>query len=295
MNNTQKNIKKKFSYPDDRTKNVKIIDTISRIIAVILGCLLLINANSLLKGGGYDDTKIVPLFGLADSRIAESYMKPEIPDESVVFIKVALSYSVGDVVQYCDKDQKTNPVSQIIEVNGSNYVLKGTSQDTEVVATEDMMVGKVIGHNTFLYNFFGWYHTALGAVSTAFLSFLFLCLGDILMIKKRKAALMEKREEQKKKEERKKRAEAYQAQKAAEQGLRKTNAQLKAEGFDVAVLPESVEEEAELVDTALLKEEKRQEKIEKEKKEIEDEMKKLQEQMKKEEEEFRKSKEKKGK
>lgn len=254
--------REKFVYPDDRTKTVKIIDTICRIVAVILSILFILNVHTLMRGGGYEDRKIVPLFGMANSRVEESYMKPEIPDQSVIICKTTASVDEGDVVQYYDGEG--NPVSRVVKVSEETVTLKGDSQDREVTVPREDVHGEVVFHTTSGYGFMGWYRTALGAVTTVVLTIFLLSFGDILMIKKRKAALEERRAAQAKKE----------------------NMKLKKQAKKDAYISEL----GNIEDKSATAKAKKQEKIEKDKEVIAKDMKELQEKMKAEEEEFNRKK-----
>lgn len=266
----RKTKKKKIIYPDDRTPAIKKIDLAARILAVLLGCLVLLNTHSLLQGGGYEDSRIVPFFGFAMSRMEDSSVKSEIPDRSLVFIRTAADFQDGEFVQYRDEKSRRHPVGKIRNIDGIHYTLEREDQKENVTADRERIDGKVIGHTQVLYDFFGWYRTALGAVTTAFISILLLSLGDILMFKKRRAALLLKKEEQKKRNEKKKRAEEHRLQQIEERRLQK-------EAF------------TEIEDKTEERKEKRRAKLERERQEIAEEMKEMREQMRKEEEEFKRA------
>lgn len=68
-----------------------------------MSLLFFANVHVLVRGGGYDDTKIVTVFGLASSKLESQIMEPEIEAKSAVFTKVQSSYEEGDVVQYFDR------------------------------------------------------------------------------------------------------------------------------------------------------------------------------------------------
>ncbi len=196
---------KKRKYADDRTPTVKKIDRVCKVLAFVLAALLIANVHVLVGGGGYDDTEIVPVLGIADSKVETDVMEPEIKAKSAVFTKTNGSYEEGDVVQYFDG--KYNPVRRIIEISEDEktYTLLGDNEatsDSVKVKAEDIR-GKVIFSSKSLYGFMKVYHTTLGAAITMVISMLLIVMGDILMFKKRKAALKERREAQARKEARK--------------------------------------------------------------------------------------------
>ena len=170
-------------YEDDRTPAVKKIDAVCRVLAIILSLFFFLNVHVLIKGGGYNDEKVVPFMGIAASKVETDAMEPDIPAKSGIITWVKGSYQVGDPVQYTVDD--TNPVSRV----------KSVSEDGETEVSEDDIVGKVIFSSQGYYKFLKIYNTALGAALTVVLSFILLFMSDILMFRKRKAALKEKRAE----------------------------------------------------------------------------------------------------
>ena len=149
----------------------------------MLSLLFFANVHVLVRGGGYDDTKIVTVFGLASSKLESQIMEPEIKAKSAVFTKVQSSYKEGDIVQYFDGEY--NPVRRVIDVSddGKTYTVVGDNE-----SASDAVKIKA---------------TALGAAITVLISFILLMMSDILMYRKRKAKLQAKREAQAKKEARK--------------------------------------------------------------------------------------------
>lgn len=193
---------KRKQYADDRTPFVKKVDKVCKVLAVILAIMFFANAHVLFRGGGYDDTTIVPVFGFASSTTDSAVMEPEIEAKSALFTKSKDSYEVGDIVQYFDGEY--NPVRRVTEVSadGQTYTVVGDnepSSDAVEVKAEDIS-GAVFWSSTFLYGFIDFYVTALGAAITVLLSFIMLMMSDFLMFRKRKAELMAKREAQEKKE-----------------------------------------------------------------------------------------------
>lgn len=268
--------KGKVIYPDDRTKTVRIIDNIAKIIAVILSMLVLVNTNSLLKGGGYEDSKVVPTFGFSNSRVETSYMKPEVPDKSVVVAQIASSYAEGDVVQYFDGER--NPVGRVTKVDGEKITISRESADDPqgtITVEKPAVCGKVVFHTQKLYGFFGWYHTALGAVTTVAIVLFLLCLGDLLMIKKRREALEKKRAAQAKKEAMK--------LKNRMNSLNKTGS---LSGAGSANGAERSGNSGSIEDKAAERKAKKEEKIAQDRKIVEEDMQVLREKMKEEEKEF---------
>ena len=254
---------KRKKYEDDRTPAVKKADRVCKIIAIVLSLLFFANVHVLVRGGGYDDTKIVTVFGLASSKLESQIMEPEIEAKSAVFTKVQSSYEEGDVVQYFDGEH--NPVRRVTDVSedGKTYTVVGDNEsasDAVKVEAEDIS-GKVFLSSKLLYGFIKVYATALGAAITVLISFVLLMMSDILMYRKRKAKLLAKREAQAKKEARKLQVR---------------------QGIEGAVEPKE-----EAVNPI---EKRRAEKQAKERAEIAAEMKELQKKMKAEEEELRKGK-----
>lgn len=196
---------KKKKYADDRTPAVKKIDMVCKILAFILAALLLANVHVLMGGGGYDDTTIVPVFGIADSKVETDIMEPEIKAKSAVFTKTQSSYEEGDIVQYFDGEY--NPVRRVIDISddGKTYTVLGdneSSSDAVKINAEDIS-GRVFFSSKGLYGFVKVYHTAIGAAVTVLLSLLLLLMSDLLMYRKRKAALQAKRDAKARKEARK--------------------------------------------------------------------------------------------
>lgn len=255
---------KKKKYADDRTPTVKKVDKVCKVLAIILSLLFFANVHVLVRGGGYDDTKIVTVFGLASSKLESQIMEPEIEAKSAIFTKTSASYEKGDIVQYFDGEY--NPVRRVIDVSddGETYTVLGDNEsDSEAVEikAEDIS-GKVFLSSKALYGFIKVYVTALGAAITVVLSFLLLMMSDLLMFRKRKAAARAKQEAYAKKEARKLKNR---------QGI------------------EAPEAEPELNPIEKRRAEK-QAKLEKERAEIAAEMKAIQKKMKAEEEELKKGK-----
>lgn len=264
--------KRKAVYVDDRTKTVRIIDNIAKLAAVLLSVLVLINTNSLLKGGGYEDSKVVPTFGFSNSRVETSYM-PEIPDRSVVVARVAIRYDKGDVVQYFDGEY--NPVGRVIKADDEKVTISRESPDDpngSVTVEKSDVCGKVVFHTQKMYGFFGWYHTALGAVTTVLIVAFLLCIGDLLMIKKRKAELEKKR--------------AAQAKKEAMKLKNRMNALNKTGNLSGAEASDGAENSIGIEDKAAERKAKRREKIAKDREIIEEDMQELRRKMREEEKEF---------
>ncbi len=257
---------KRKKYEDDRTPAVKKADRVCKILAIILSLLFFANVHVLVRGGGYDDTKIVTVFGLASSKLESQIMEPEIEAKSAVFTKLQSSYEEGDVVQYFDGEY--NPVRRVTDVSedGKTYTVVGDNEsasDAVKVKAEDIS-GKVFLSSKLLYGFIKVYATALGAAITVLISFVLLMMSDILMYRKRKAKLQAKREAQAKKEARKLQVR---------------------QGIEGAVEPKE-----EAVNPIEKRRAEKQAKLEKERAEIAAEMKELQKKMKAEEEELRKGK-----
>ncbi len=248
-------------YEDDRTPAVKKFDIVCRILAIILSLFFFLNVHVLVKGGGYNDEKVVPFMGIAASKVETDAMEPEIPAKSGIITWVKGSYQVGDPVQYTVDD--TNPVSRVKSVSedGETYTLQGDNDSKSREVSEDDIVGKVIFSSQGYYKFLKVYSTALGAALTVVLSFILLFMSDILMFRKRKTALKEKRAEI----------------------MRKREEEIKKKGIENVKDLSPVEK----------RQAKKQAKLEKERKEIAEEMKQLQEKMKAEEEELKRGEKKK--
>lgn len=262
---------KRKKFEDDRTPAVKKVDRVCKVLAIIVALMFFANVHVLVRGGGYDDTKIVTVFGFASSKIESSVMEPEIKAKSAVFTKVERNYEKGDMVQYFDG--KYNPVRRVTDVSadGETYTVVGDNEaasEAVEIKAEDIS-GKVFFSSEALYGFMKVYTTALGAAITVVISFLLLMMSDILMYRKRKAKLQEKREAKARKEARKLKVR---------QGL---------EGDQAPV--------AEELNPIEKRQAERQAKLEKERAEIAAEMKEIQKKMKAEEEELRRGKGKRGK
>lgn len=250
---------KKRKYEDDRTPFVKKIDVICKILAILLAISIFGSIHVLMAGGGYEDSEVVHLLGVAVSKVQTDDMEPEIEAKSAVFAKLESSYQVGDMVQYYDEKIDRNPVKRIVEVSedGATYVVLGDNEDDTqkvTIKADDISGGKVFFSSKGLYGPVNYFFSVLGAVTLVFISFFLLLIPDLLMYKKRKAALEEKRAIQAKKEARKL---------AIKQGK------------------ELPEDEISIADRTKAE---KQEKLEKERAEIAEEMKAIQKKMKAEEE-----------
>ena len=248
-------------YEDDRTPAVKKIDIVCRILAIILSLFFFLNVHVLVKGGGYNDEKVIPFMGIAASKVETDAMEPEIPAKSGIITWAKGSYQVGDPVQYTLDD--TNPVSRVkyVSEDGETYTLQGDNESRSRQVSSDDIVGKVIFSSQGYYKFLKVYSTALGAAFTVVLSFILLFMSDILMFRKRKAALKEKRAEI----------------------LRKREEEIRKKGIENVTDLSPIEK----------RQAKKQAKLEKERQEIAEEMKQLQEKMKAEEEELKRGEKKK--
>lgn len=257
--------KKKKKFEDDRTPFVKKVDLGCKLLAILLAICIFGSIHVLMGGGGYEDSKVVHVLGVAPSKIQTDYMEPEIEAKSAIFAKLDSEYKVGDVVQYYDEEINRNPVRRIIEVSkdGDTYTVLGDNEDDSKAVTitaDDISGGKVVYHSKALYGFLDYYFSVLGCITLVFISFFLLIVPDLLMYKTRKAKLEEKRAIQAKKEARKL---------AIKQGL------------------EVPEEEVNPIEK---KKAEKQAKLEKERAEIAAEMKAIQKKMKAEEEELKRGK-----
>ena len=255
--------KKKKKFEDDRTPFVKKVDLICKLVAILLAICIFGSIHVLVGGGGYEDSKVVHVLGVAASKVQTDDMEPEIEARSAVFASKESEYKVGDVVQYYDEEIKRNPVRRIVEVSGDTYTVLGDNEDESKAVTitkEDISGGKVFFDSKFLYGIVDYYFSVLGCLTLVFLSFFLLIVPDLLMYKTRKAKLEERKAIQAKKEARKL---------AVKQGLE---------------VPEEEENPIEK------RKAEKQAKLEKERAEIAAEMKAIQKKMKAEEEELKKGK-----
>ena len=255
--------KKKKKFEDDRTPFVKKADIVCKLIAIILAICIFGSIHVLVGGGGYEDSKVVHVLGVAVSKVQTDDMEPEIEARSAVFASLESEYKVGDVVQYFDEEIRRNPVKRIIEVSGDTYTVLGDNEEESKAVTitkEDISGGKVFYDSKALYGIVNYYFSVLGCITLVFISFFMLIVPDLLMYKTRKAKLEERRAIQAKKEARKL---------AIKQGLE---------------VPEEEENPIEK------KKAEKQAKLEKERAEIAAEMKAIQKKMKAEEEELKKGK-----
>ena len=257
--------KKKNKFEDDRTPFVKKVDIVCKLVAILLAICIFGSIHVLMGGGGYEDSKVVHVLGVAVSKVQTDYMEPEIEARSAVFASLESEYEVGDIVQYYDEEINRNPVRRVIEVSndGNTYTVLGDNEDESKAVTitaDDISGGKVFYDSKFLYGIVDYYFSVLGCLTLVFLSFFLLIVPDLLMFKTRKAKLQEKREIQAKKEARKL---------AVKQGL------------------EVPEEEVNPIEK---KKAEKQAKLEKERAEIAAEMREIQKKMKAEEEELKKGK-----
>ena len=109
--------KKKKKFEDDRTPFVKKVDLACKLVAIILAICIFGSIHVLVGGGGYEDSKVVHVLGVAASKVQTDYMEPEIEARSAVFASEESEYKVGDVVQYYDEEIRRNPVRRIVEVS----------------------------------------------------------------------------------------------------------------------------------------------------------------------------------
>ena len=255
--------KKKKKFEDDRTPFVKKVDLVCKLVAILLAICIFGSIHVLVGGGGYEDSKVVHVLGVAASKVQTDDMEPEIEAKSAVFASLESEYQIGDIVQYYDEEIRRNPVRRIIEVSGDTYTVLGDNEDASeavTIAKEDISGGKVFYDSKALYGIVDYYFSVLGCLTLVFVSFFLLIIPDLLMYKTRKAKLEEKRAIQAKKEARKL---------AIKQGL------------------EVPEEELNPIEK---KKAEKQAKLEKERAEIAAEMKAIQKKMKAEEEELNRGK-----
>ena len=255
--------KKKKKFEDDRTPFVKKVDLVCKLVAILLAICIFGSIHVLVGGGGYEDSKVVHVLGVAASKVQTDDMEPEIEVKSAVFASLESEYQVGDIVQYYDEEIRRNPVKRIIEASGEEYTVLGDNEDESKAVTitkDDISGGKVFFDSKFLYGIVDYYFSVLGCLTLVFVSFFLLIVPDLLMYKTRKAKLEEKRAIQAKKEARKL---------AIKQGLE---------------VPEEEENPIEK------RKAEKQAKLEKERAEIAAEMKAIQKKMKAEEEELKKGK-----
>lgn len=255
--------KKKKKFEDDRTPFVKKVDIVCKLVAILLAICIFGSIHVLVGGGGYEDSKVVHVLGVAASKVQTDDMEPEIEARSAVFASKESEYKVGDVVQYYDEEIRRNPVKRIVEASGEEYTVLGDNEDESKAVTitkDDISGGKVFFDSKFLYGIVDYYFSVLGCLTLVFVSFFLLIVPDLLMYKTRKAKLEEKRAIQAKKEARKL---------AIKQGLE---------------VPEEEENPVEK------RKAEKQAKLEKERAEIAAEMKAIQKKMKAEEEELKKGK-----
>ena len=259
--------KKKKKYEDDRTPAVKRIDFFCKCLAILCAFLLLADAHILIRGGGYEDSKIVHVLGFSVSKVESDVMAPEVMPRSGIISKTSSSYEVGDIVQYLDEstDPVSNPVRRIVDISedGKTYTVLGDNEadiNKIDIKASDISGGKVIVASTGLYDIFKVMISVIGCAIFVILSFLFLLVPDFFMYKKRKAALEAKREAQAKKEARKLRVK---------------------QGLDVEPDEEDIIEKRRA---------EKQAKLDKERAEIAAEMKEIQKKMKEEEKELKKGK-----
>lgn len=255
--------KKAKKFEDDRTPFVKKVDLVCKLVAILLAICIFGSIHVLVGGGGYEDSKVVHLLGVAVSKVQTDDMEPEIEARSAVFASLQSEYQVGDIVQYYDEEIRRNPVKRVVEVSGNEYTVLGDNEDESKAVTitkEDISGGKVFYDSKFLYGIVDYYFSVLGCLTLVFISFFLLIIPDLLMYKTRKAKLEERKAIQAKKEARKL---------AIKQGL------------------EVPEEEVNPIEK---KKAEKQAKLEKERAEIAAEMKEIQRKMKAEEEELKKGK-----
>ena len=109
--------KKKKKFEDDRTPFVKKVDIVCKLVAILLAICIFGSIHVLVGGGGYEDSKVVHLLGVAASKVQTDDMEPEIEARSAVFASKESEYKVGDVVQYYDEEINRNHVRMVIEVS----------------------------------------------------------------------------------------------------------------------------------------------------------------------------------
>ena len=81
--------KKKKKFEDDRTPFVKKVDIVCKLVAILLAICIFGSIHVLVGGGGYEDSKVVHVLGVAASKVQTDDMEPEIEDECY---KVEMEY-----------------------------------------------------------------------------------------------------------------------------------------------------------------------------------------------------------
>lgn len=147
--------RKKFA--DDRTPAVKKIDRVCKVITALLAIMFFANVHVLVRGGGYDDSKIVTVMGFASSKTQSDVMEPAIMADSAVFTMRGDSYETGDIVQYYDEESNSNPLRRITEVSadGKSYVVRGDNEPDQVAIqiSADDVSGRVLFSSAFYMDF----------------------------------------------------------------------------------------------------------------------------------------------
>lgn len=181
-------------YKDDRTPFVRTIEPACRIIAVVLSMVLWADVHVLLRGGGYADTTIVPVFGYADSKVESTSMEPAIPARSVIVTKQQPEYQVNDIVLYRSSEEE-NGLRRVVSVEGGQYRVLGDNETGETPQTvqKDDIWGKVVRHGQWCYGIQRYFRTLHGALTIFLLAIFALLLPDLLMIPRRRRALQEHR------------------------------------------------------------------------------------------------------
>ena len=88
--------KKKNKFEDDRTPFVKKVDIVCKLVAILLAICIFGSIHVLMGGGGYEDSKVVHVLGVAVSKVQTDYMEPEIEARSAVFASfVSLFVKIG--------------------------------------------------------------------------------------------------------------------------------------------------------------------------------------------------------
>ena len=128
-------------YKDDRTPFVRTIEPACRIIAVVLSMVLWADVHVLLRGGGYADTTIVPVFGYADSKVESTSMEPAIPARSVIVTKQQPEYQVDDIVLYRSSEEE-NGLRRVVSAEGGQYRVLGDNRRNATDGSEGRYLGK---------------------------------------------------------------------------------------------------------------------------------------------------------
>lgn len=115
---------------------------ISKVMAVLLALLLLINLYTIVMRQGFGK-KQLSVFGFSAAIVLSGSMEPAIHVEDMVIVRRQSSYKQQDIIMY--EDGASMVTHRIVGVENGAYTTRGDSNNTDdPVVAADRVVGKVV-------------------------------------------------------------------------------------------------------------------------------------------------------